>query len=110
MTGLLRIAIFALAFVAVLVVAATAVAGHVASDRFSGHGGRLLPPLRFPHAVTLHWRANDGFTLVGVEAPRSFGAMPHLVASHRRTGTIVLPPGVYRLRVVTVGVWALTIV
>jgi hypothetical protein len=109
-TGLLRLAVVCLAVVAVLAVAATAFAGHVASDRFSGHGGRILPPLRFPHAVTLHWRADDGLTLVGIEAPRAFGSMPRLVASHRRTGTVVLPPGVYRLRVVTVGVWAVTIV
>jgi hypothetical protein len=96
-------------FLVLLGTATAAVAGRTASDHFSGRGAHVLPPLRFPHAVTLRWRANDKLALVGIEAPRSFVSVARLVAKQGRAGSVHLPAGVYRLRVVTAGDWSLTI-
>jgi hypothetical protein len=81
-----------------------------APARFSGKGAKLLPPLRFPHAVVLRWHeTGTSFVVVGVQAPKPFKRLPQLVASKAKRGSRSLPSGTYRFRVVTSGSWSLTV-
>jgi hypothetical protein len=81
-----------------------------APARFSGKDAKLLPPLRFPHAVVLRWHeSGKSFVVVGIQAPKQFKRLPHLVASKAKSGSRALPPGTYRFKVVTSGSWSLTV-
>ena len=81
-----------------------------APARFSGKGEKLLPPLRFPHAVVLRWHeTGKSFVVVGVQAPKPFKRLPQLVASKAARGSRSLPKGTYRFRVVTSGSWSLSV-
>jgi hypothetical protein len=73
--------------------------------RFSGNGGKTLPPFRITTNSTMYW-TNSGqiFQIFNAGASNS-----GTINSAARRGTSFIPPGRYRLQVNALGSWTITI-
>jgi hypothetical protein len=72
---------------------------------FSGNGRKALPPVRLKKDSYLHWSSAPGLFQMR-NATTSAGA----VSSRARRGISYLPPGVYRLQVISaIGRWSMRI-